>query len=118
MGGLGHHAAVAHFFVVAFIEDAIGAHRPHVHIAKLGPAKELVVEVKSAFEIGGVELVPADGAGRRWCRAFWRGHGGVGCEDNNACALGVSDMTAKRSMPGTSVAGFQSLPPASTIFSM
>jgi hypothetical protein len=29
-----------------------------------------------------------------------------------------SDMTAKRSMPGTSVAGFHSLPPASTIFSM
>jgi len=29
-----------------------------------------------------------------------------------------SDMTAKRSMPGTSVAGLHSLPPASMIFSI
>ena len=37
---------------LAFIEEAIDAHGAHVHIADLGPAKELVVEVESAFEVG------------------------------------------------------------------
>ena len=63
MRRFGHHSAVAHLLVVALIEDAVDAHRPHVHIVDLGPAKELVVKVKSGFEIGCVEFVPADGAG-------------------------------------------------------
>src|SRR5450432_4292869 len=35
LGSLGHHAPVAHLFVVALVEDAINAHWPHVHIADL-----------------------------------------------------------------------------------
>ena len=97
-GGFGHHAAVAHFLVVAFIEDAIDAHGPHVHIADLGPAKELVVEVESAFEVGCVELVPADGAGGRWRGALRRWHGRVGSEDHNGGALRIGhDGEAKHS---------------------
>jgi hypothetical protein len=103
--------------VVAFIEDAIEAHGAHVHIADLGPAEELVVEVESGVEVGGVELVPADGAGSGRRGALGRGHGRVAVKTTMAAPCG-SDMTAKRSIPGTSVAGLHSLPPASTIFSM
>ncbi len=74
MGRLGHHAAIAHFLVIAFIEEAIDAHGPHVHIGDLGPAEELVVEVESAFEVGCVELVPPDGAGGRRRGALRRWH--------------------------------------------
>src|SRR4051794_9017622 len=74
LGRLGHHAAVAHLFVVALVEDAINAHCPHVHIASLGPTKELIVEIKPAFEVRCVEFVPTDGAGGGWCGAFRRRH--------------------------------------------
>jgi len=46
-------------------------------------------------------------------------HGGVGRKDDDGCSLRVTHERRSRNMPGTSVAGFQSLPPASTIiFSM
>src|SRR4051794_6505888 len=64
MGSLRHHAAVAHLFVLALIEDAIDTHLAHIHIADLRPAEELVVESKSGFEIGGVEFMPPDCSGR------------------------------------------------------
>src|SRR5713101_50879 len=89
MRRFGHHSAVAHSLVVALIEDAIYAHGTHIHIADLGPAKELVVEVESAFEVGCVELVPADRAGGRWCWALWRWHVRVGREDHDCGALRI-----------------------------
>ena len=67
MGRFGHHASVAHFLVFTLIENAINAHWPHVHIADLSPAKELVVEVKPVFEIRCVEFVPTD---RTWGVAY------------------------------------------------
>ncbi len=93
-----HHSAAAHWLVVAFIEKPIEAHGAHVHIGKLGPAEELAVEVESAVEIGGVELVPADGAGRGGLGALRRGHGRVGSEDHEGCSLRVGqDGEAKHS---------------------
>src|SRR4029079_9851376 len=89
MGSLGHHAAIAHWFAVAFIEDAINAHGSHIHIANLTPTKELVIELKYALEICCVEFVPADGTGGGWCGAFRRRHRRVGSKDHNGSALRV-----------------------------
>src|SRR3954465_15818180 len=96
MGRFSHHAAVTHFLVFALIEDAIKAHWSHVHIADLGPAEELVVEVKPVFEIRCVEFVPTVRSwGGRW-RAHRRGHGGVGSKDHDGGALGIGhDSEAK-----------------------
>src|SRR5438270_3402961 len=89
LGGFPHHAAVTRLLVVALIEDAIDTHRPHVHIVELGPYKKFVVEIKSGFEVGRVEFVPADGTGGKRCGALRRGHGGVGGEDGNRGRLGI-----------------------------
>src|SRR3954465_13163421 len=96
MGRFSHHAAVTYFPVFPLIEDAIKAHWSHVHIADLGPAEELVVEIKPVFEIRCVEFVPTD---RTWggrCRAYRRWHGRVGSKDHDGGALGIGhDSKAK-----------------------
>src|SRR3954452_19949708 len=89
MGSLGHYAAVAHLFVIALIEDAINPHGPHVHIVDLRPTKELVVKVKSSFEVSRVEFVPTDSTGGWRCGAFGRRHCRIGSEDHNRGTLRV-----------------------------
>jgi hypothetical protein len=62
---------------------------PHVHISDLRPTKELVVELKSFFEIRCVEFMPTDGAGCGWRGAFRCRHRRVGSVDHNRGALRV-----------------------------